>query len=562
MKNLRKVSYAAMFILLLLSAKQGYSQEDLNLALNKTVEASGEAIDWGSYKTYVNDGNYETRWQATTEQGVFIETGKYLDESWIYIDLGESIEIDAAILYWEAAFAIGYTIEVSADAAVWDTIFEETVGDGGIDILSFDPVEARYVQLRTSIANMEWFPSVWEFEIFATGTMPATLSPGSMDGEIEEAWDNIPSVKLEKQLVYDNVTDENDFSVNMKITHDIADIYILFEVTDDVIETEIDQAKMVDNVEVYFDMNNSKNALWPRDAGDDETAFESGDDMQLRFMPGKPYDEDANPITNVALGYKATDTGYIMEIGIPIDALKQSFESFVGKKIGFDVLFSDNDTDPNARDQLALFSPSVELWHDPCLWGTIQYADDSLFTLLFDDEAPETPRDLTAEATENTIELTWRSADDNRATDWYTIFDGDETIIEQVRAQEFDNSYTLTELDDGEYSFAISAIDVNGNESAISDIVATEVITESITKNSIHDIRVYPNPVSETLTIRNIDEKSTIELFDYQGRSIRSIKNSVGSIIEIPMNNLIQGMYILKITMENSGSEYQRIVKN
>jgi hypothetical protein len=75
--------------------------------------------------------------------------------------------------------------------------------------------------------------------------------------------------------------------------------------------------------------------------------------------------------------------------------------------------------------------------------------------------------------------------------------------------------------------------------------------------------KVYPNPVTNELMIEldgDFSDGAVIELFDKTGRLIISQKQKETSHI-LNMENLPQGIYILKITNTNTSLLIQRIVK-
>lgn len=64
-----------------------------------------------------------------------------------------------------------------------------------------------------------------------------------------------------------------------------------------------------------------------------------------------------------------------------------------------------------------------------------------------------------------------------------------------------------------------------------------------------HSIELYPNPVTEILTVEGIQqEKITIQLFDVSGKLIYNNKLNVNqNKIEIPVSHLEKGIYFIKI---------------
>lgn len=129
-----------------------------NLALFKPVKASSVDMP-GHEPSYINDGNPRTRWSSS-----------YRNNEWVYIDLEEEMQISRIRLLWEVAYGRGYKIQVSNDLENWETVYEETESDGGIDEFTFSPVTARYVRLFGTDKGTQWGFSIWEFEIYSSGS--------------------------------------------------------------------------------------------------------------------------------------------------------------------------------------------------------------------------------------------------------------------------------------------------------------------------------------------------------------------------------------------------------
>ncbi|KRF10021.1 hypothetical protein ASG89_00255 [Paenibacillus sp. Soil766] len=103
------------------------------------------------------DGSLATRWGSN-----------YSDLQWIYVDLGSSQSIQKVALNWESAYGKEYQIRVSDDATNWTTVYSTTTGDGGINDISFEPVNARYVQMYGTKRGSAYGYSLWEFKVYGT----------------------------------------------------------------------------------------------------------------------------------------------------------------------------------------------------------------------------------------------------------------------------------------------------------------------------------------------------------------------------------------------------------
>ncbi|HET7578139.1 MAG TPA: beta-N-acetylglucosaminidase domain-containing protein [Bacillales bacterium] len=131
-----------------------WEMKKTNEIVPKDAKASSSETDWLT-PTNAIDGDPATRWSSG-----------YNDNEWIYVDLGDSYKINAVKLDWEAAYGKGYKIQVSSDAENWTTVYSTTTGDGHLDSIQFDPVEARYVRMQGTDRGTKYGYSLWAFEVF------------------------------------------------------------------------------------------------------------------------------------------------------------------------------------------------------------------------------------------------------------------------------------------------------------------------------------------------------------------------------------------------------------
>lgn len=129
---------------------------DVNLALNKPAFASANGNDGEGVPSRAVDGNLSSRWGSG-----------YQNDAWFYVDLETPSEIGRVKIHWEGAYGRKYHIQVSDDAGEWTTVFTRENGGGGTDVITFDPVTARYVRFQGVQRATMWGYSFYEFEVFA-----------------------------------------------------------------------------------------------------------------------------------------------------------------------------------------------------------------------------------------------------------------------------------------------------------------------------------------------------------------------------------------------------------
>jgi hypothetical protein len=145
-----------------------------NIALNKPATASSvESVSTPA--SAVNDGNKSTRWSSA-----------FSDPQWIRIDLQSAYNITGARIFWEAAAAKNFEIQVSNNATTWTRVFSTTSGDGGTDNFSFTAT-ARYIRMLSTARTTQYGNSIYEFEVFGT------LQTGIKDQPAEETFSVYPN---------------------------------------------------------------------------------------------------------------------------------------------------------------------------------------------------------------------------------------------------------------------------------------------------------------------------------------------------------------------------------
>ena len=98
----------------------------------------------------------------------------------------------------------------------------------------------------------------------------------------------------------------------------------------------------------------------------------------------------------------------------------------------------------------------------------------------------------------------------------------------------------------------------NEDPGILNDYSLSFCVTQAILSNPINDISIinlYPNPVTNNLNIKTLNENLYFSLYDLKGRKIYSTNEKF-----IPMENLSNGIYVLRITGDNYTS-FKRVIK-
>lgn len=97
------------------------------------------------------DQSWSTRWSSA-----------FADNQWLQLDLGQIRTIAGLEVFWEAAYAEQYNIEISIDASDWVPVYSENSGDGGYDVFFFPECSARYIRINCITRATPYGNSIWE----------------------------------------------------------------------------------------------------------------------------------------------------------------------------------------------------------------------------------------------------------------------------------------------------------------------------------------------------------------------------------------------------------------
>jgi beta-glucosidase len=129
----------------------------------KPVTAS--SWEGGNAPAAALDGRTTTRWSS-----------QFSDPQWIRVDLGGTATITGVTLNWEAAYATGYRIEVSADGSAWTSIYSTSTGRGGVENLMVAGT-GRYLRMYGTARATGYGYSLWELQVLGTVDTSSTTPP-------------------------------------------------------------------------------------------------------------------------------------------------------------------------------------------------------------------------------------------------------------------------------------------------------------------------------------------------------------------------------------------------
>jgi len=370
-------------------------------------------------------------------------------------------------------------------------------------------------------------------------------------------------------LIVGTVDSPEDYTGQVTMRWDADSVYMVYDVVDDSV-LNIGTSYQVDNLEIYFDMDNSKTAHYPRNGGwlkpvDD--AYDTND-FQLRLVPDVPFVTNNTPKPGISCSdtvirqvYTRTEDGYQFVLNIAWDGLLNGFEPAAGVEIGFDVLLSDNDataSDAN-RNQITWNSPTDKPFNDPSQFGTLVLADGGYFWSKPDLEKPTAPANLVGTVDGTDVILTWDPSTDNIVVQSYVIFQGT-TELTTVFGKLTDNSYKVVGLTEGEsYKFSVLAMDLYGNKSAKT---TTEdiLVPTGIEDQTESRMMVYPNPSNGLFNITSEGNASvSLEVYNITGGMVTSSVFTQSTILDL--SKYSRGVYFLHLKADGKTQVTKLIVR-
>lgn len=149
----------------------------------RAFEASSEESSQHAAR-HAFDGDVNTRWGSA-----------FSDPQWLMRYFGTDTVINRVTLHWEAAYGKAYDIQMSNDGRNWTTLSSAANGDGGVDVVNFSPVSARYVRLYGTERGTPYGYSLWEMETGYDVTAAASSEESAQyaaayafDGNMRTRW--------------------------------------------------------------------------------------------------------------------------------------------------------------------------------------------------------------------------------------------------------------------------------------------------------------------------------------------------------------------------------------
>jgi hypothetical protein len=181
------------------------------------------------------------------------------------------------------------------------------------------------------------------------------IVPPVLDGEIDSVW------ALASTNSFVPLADPADGSGIWKVLYDAENLYILVEITDDILKNDSASAWQDDSVEIYFDGGNTK-LTTPLSGNAHQYTFGWGaDDIQGTNITGYTAGIEQAQVT--------TATGWRIEIKMPWLTIQRKAPE-AGDLIGIDCYYNDDDDGGDTREGKMLSYSPIEAWNNASQWAT------------------------------------------------------------------------------------------------------------------------------------------------------------------------------------------------
>jgi F5/8 type C domain/Fibronectin type III domain len=139
-----------------------------NIARSKTVVASSNESEL-LLPSAIVDGDTTTRWSSG-----------FSDGQWIYVDLGQRYDLCGIRLRWEDAMGKDYQIQVSEDAATWQTLVNVTDNTTHINSFALEGA-GRYVKIQGVKRATVFGYSLFEVQVYGQPNNVSCITPSNLN---------------------------------------------------------------------------------------------------------------------------------------------------------------------------------------------------------------------------------------------------------------------------------------------------------------------------------------------------------------------------------------------
>lgn len=215
--------------------------------------------------------------------------------------------------------------------------------------------------IATDLAGNKTTSSAINVTVISTYKINKTTTPIIVDGTVDAIWNNASILSINpNKLLSGTVTNATDLSGSLKALWDNTNLYILADVTDEVLGNDSQNSYDDDAIEVYIDINNDKATAYG--ANDVQYTFGWNDGTTVGILPA------GRSTTGIVYKVVAKTGGYIVEAQIPWTTLLGT--PVAGQFVGIDFMVNDDDNAGTRDAKLSWNAATDDAWDDASLFGT------------------------------------------------------------------------------------------------------------------------------------------------------------------------------------------------
>ncbi|TYA57247.1 PQQ-dependent sugar dehydrogenase [Formosa maritima] len=87
----------------------------------------------------------------------------------------------------------------------------------------------------------------------------------------------------------------------------------------------------------------------------------------------------------------------------------------------------------------------------------------------------------------------------------------------------------------------------------------------SVDENTLFDVKIFPNPATNQFTIQFTNTKisiETINIYNLQGKLIKSISKNMESSVNVSIENMAKGFYLIELLSDTSSKKINKLIIN
>ena len=189
-------------------------------------------------------------------------------------------------------------------------------------------------------------------------TIPKLSESITVDGDLSD-WPDATPISVDSSMTADatDVTDDSDLSMNVYTGFDDTNFYLGAQVSDDALVFERSGDEIANNDAVEFWLNANQYGV----------ALVEGQPVLHQWL----FSGTESDLSNAEVAFEYTDTGYVVEVSIPLDVLAAATETEAQAGASFPFAVGADDADEEGGERLGqVYYPTTWTWSEPDTYAT------------------------------------------------------------------------------------------------------------------------------------------------------------------------------------------------